>query len=219
MPVAASMRTRARRRAASASTSCSDRRACSARSAAARARSTSIWLATSATSESTVTRSWLTSTKPPCTAIVSSVPPSEWTRTVPMSSAPTKGAWPVRNAISPPPMVRAMTRSASPVQRIRSGETTSTWSVIGGSPASIDRGPGPLAGARSLGQLGCLGASGVGAADVEEGLLGQVVQVAVDQLLEAVHRLLHRGEDAVEAREVLGHEHRLRQEALDLAGP
>src|SRR5688572_5952581 len=202
MPVAASMRTRARRRAASVSTSCSARRACSARSAAARARSTSIWLATSATSESTVTRSWLTSMNPPWTAMISLPPSSAVTSTVWTSRAPTKGACPVRNAMSPPPSVRASTIWASPVQRMRSGDTTSTWRVIG-----------------LLQQLGGLGADGVGAADVEEGLLGQVVEVAVDELLEAVDRLLHRGEHALEAGEVLGHEHRLAEEPLDLAGP
>ena len=37
-----------------------------------------------------------------------------------------------------------------------------------------------------------LGPGGVGAADVEEGLLGQVVEVAVDQLLERLDRLVDR---------------------------
>ena len=54
----------------------SARSSASARSWAARARSTSIWLDTSATSERTVTRSLLTSMKPPCTAMTSSVPSS-----------------------------------------------------------------------------------------------------------------------------------------------
>ena len=52
-----------------------------------------------------------------------------------------------------------------------------------------------------------------------EGLLGQVVVLALDDLLEAAHRLLQRHELARDAGELLGHEERLRQELLDLAGP
>ena len=57
---------------------------------------------------------------------MSALPSSGRTSTWPMSSAPTKGACPVRKAISPPSTVRAITIEASPVQRMRSGDTTST---------------------------------------------------------------------------------------------
>src|SRR6185369_5132699 len=55
-------------------------------------------------------------------------------------------------------------------------------------------------------------------ADHVEGLLGQVVERAGEDLLEARDRLLERHVLAGAARELLGHEERLRQEALDLAG-
>ena len=64
-----------------------------------------------------------------------------------------------------------------------------------------------------------LGPGGLGATDVEERLLGQVVEVAVDERLERVDRLLDRGGDAGQAGEDLGHVHRLGQEPLHLAGP
>src|SRR3954463_7353247 len=66
-----------------------------------------------------------------------------------------------------------------------------------------------------LGLLACA----VGVADVEEGLLRQVVELAVDQLLERLDGLLHRDVDAFEARELLAHEERLGEELLHLAGP
>ena len=69
----------------------------SRRGLATRARSTSIWLASSATSDRIVTMSLDTSTKPPCTA-TSSSPPPERMVTVAISSAPTNGAWPARKA-------------------------------------------------------------------------------------------------------------------------
>src|SRR5690242_17774106 len=55
--------------------------------------------------------------------------------------------------------------------------------------------------------------------DVEERLLGNVVELAVDQLLEALDRLRHGHVDALQAGEGLAHEERLRQEPLDLPGP
>src|SRR5947207_15941852 len=105
-----------------------------------------------------------------------------------MSSAPRKGAWLLRNAISPA-TVRATTMSASPEYRIRSGDTTSARSVM----------------SLGLELLGLL-PHGVGVAHVEERLLGQVVELAVDQGLEAGHRLVDRHEDALEAGEHLAHE-------------
>src|SRR5439155_17293339 len=133
-------------------------------------------------------------------------------------------------AISPPPTVRAITISASPLNRMRSGETSSTCRAIASAPArkfrrrlagqrrrsrccssskagkripsssrlasdaadSAIHPPDSRAGALCrfpflllLGRQGPgLLAGALGVADVEEGLLGQVVEVAVHQLLE-----------------------------------
>ena len=57
------------------------------------------------------------------------------------------------------------------------------------------------------------------AADVEERLLGNLVELAVDDRLEALDRLGHRHVLALQAGEHLGDEERLGQEALHLAGP
>ena len=62
-----------------------------------------------------------------------------------------------------------------------------------------------------------LGEDRLGAADVEEGLLGHVVEVAVDERFEAFDALLDRYEDALQTGEDLAHEERLAQELLDLA--
>src|SRR3954469_180213 len=61
-----------------------------------------------------------------------------------------------------------------------------------------------------------LGDGLVDRADHVEGLLGEVVVLAVEDLGEAGDRLLERHELARLARERLGDEHRLREEALDL---
>src|SRR4051812_25584164 len=53
----------------------------------------------------------------------------------------------------------------------------------------------------------------------EERLLGQVVVLALGQLLERVDRLVQRGELALDAGELLGDEERLGQESLDAPGP
>src|SRR6476620_8123221 len=55
-------------------------------------------------------------------------------------------------------------------------------------------------------------------ADVVEGLLGQVVVLAVQNLAEAAHRLLAGDVLAGQAREDLGDEEGLREEALHLPG-
>src|SRR3954468_245864 len=52
----------------------------------------------------------------------------------------------------------------------------------------------------------------------QEPPLGHVVVLALDDLLERAHRLLDRDVRARRARELLGDEERLRQEALHLAG-
>src|SRR4051812_31994339 len=164
-----------------------------------------------------------TCTKPPCTAASSHSPSVLRMRTMASSRAPRNGAWSARKAMSPPPTVRQITISASPLYRIRSGETSSTCMAIALRLALaflllavllVVALPAFLLGER-LGLLPCA----VGVADVEEGLLGQVVELAVDQLLEGLDGLLHRDVDALEARELLAHEERLGEELLHLAGP
>src|SRR4051794_3555888 len=58
----------------------------------------------------------------------------------------------------------------------------------------------------------------VDAADIHERLLGQIVVLTVANLFEATNRLGQRCDLALLVRERLGHEERLRQEALDSAG-
>ena len=55
-------------------------------------------------------------------------------------------------------------------------------------------------------------------ADVHERLVGQVVPLAVAELVEGADGVRARDVDAREAGELLGDEERLREEALDLAG-
>src|SRR5215218_6108645 len=105
-----------------------------------------------------------------------------------------------------PSSARHTTISADPSNRIASGETSWTSKTS----AAI--------GSALLERLG-LRQHALDAADVEERLLGHVVELAVHQRLERLDRLLDRGEDPGLAGEHLGHEERLREEALDLAGP
>src|ERR1035438_6992005 len=55
--------------------------------------------------------------------------------------------------------------------------------------------------------------------DVQERLLGHLVEIALDQGLERLDGLGDRDEEPLDPGEALGHEHRLGQEPLDLAGP
>ena len=71
----------------------------------------------------------LTCTKPPCTATSSTLPSASVMRVWFSMSAPRNGAWPGRNAISPPPRVRVMTCVASPEKMTFSGDTSSTCMV------------------------------------------------------------------------------------------
>src|ERR671931_2463426 len=106
-----------------------------------------------------------------------------------------------------PSTVRATRKSAEPANSLPSGETT--WTSIGTASASLSFG------FELLGLLHRL----VDAADHVERLLGKVVQLALDQHLEASDRVLHRHVLAGDADELLGNVERLRQEPLDLAGP
>ena len=103
-----------------------------------------------------------------------------------VASAPRNGACPVRNATSPSSSVRTMTMSASPSYSTCSGETAR--------PATS-----PMTLSYFLQRLG-LGEHGLDAADVEERLLGHVVELAVAQRLEALDRLVDRHEDALAGR-------------------
>src|SRR5882672_12210281 len=93
------------------------------------------------------------------------------------------------------------TNSASPDQMLASALTTSTWRV---------------AAAMLLQRLRLLERL-FDRADQIEGLFGESVAFAVHDHLEALDRVLERHVLAFLAGEVLGHEHRLGQEALDLA--
>src|SRR5262249_2800941 len=70
----------------------------------------------------------------------------------------------------------------------------------------------------SLRQLGGLGAHVVDRAGHLEGLLGQVVALALEDLVEAAHGVLARAEDALHAGERGRDVERLAHELLDLAG-
>src|SRR6266545_3864100 len=97
----------------------------------------------------------------------------------------------------------AMTMAASPDQISRSGVTTCTSS---GTPTPRPR------------QLLRLGLGFLDAADHVEGLFGQVVVLPLHQRPERRYGLLDRHVLALDPRELLGHEERLGQEPLDLAG-
>src|SRR5713226_2418349 len=74
-------------------------------------------------------------------------------------------------------------------------------------------------GISAFGQALGLGHGVVDRAHVAEGLLGQVVVLAVEDLAEGAHRLAQRDVGALHAGELLGRDHGLAQEFFDLAGP
>src|SRR5580704_14647992 len=106
-----------------------------------------------------------------------------------------------------PSTLGAVTSSTLASSARPAGVTISSWilSVIGGARSALGR--------ELLTLL--LGLGNV--ADHVEGLLRQVVELAVDDLLEAVDRVLERDVLARCARELRRDEERLRQEALHLA--
>src|SRR5436309_11670808 len=122
--------------------------------------------------------------------------------------APMNGAWPGWKAISPSSLTRHTTMSDSPDQRMRSGETSSTCIGMTADLALV------LA-AQAL----RLGREVFDAADVEERLLGEVVVLAVEQVLERLDRFGHRHVGAGDLGERLAGVHGLAEELLDLAGP
>src|SRR2546423_25615 len=166
------------------------------------ARSTEMSSARSATSARTVTRSGSTSMNPPPTKISSRLPCAS-KRSGPGARVVSRGAWPGRIPSSPSPPV-ASTKSASPSNSEASTDTTRSENGIGS---------GVL-----LGQALALLARLLDVADHVEGLLGQVVVLALEDLQEPLHGLLDRHVAPGAPAETLGHEVGLRQETLHLAG-
>src|SRR5437870_1268051 len=175
-----------------------------ARRRASSAPATEISSACSATSARTVTRSGNTSKKPPPTNSVCSGPPIvSLMRRAPGLRMVMSGAWRASTPSSPSAPV-AMMNSTSPSNRLRSTLTTRRGNFI------------PLSGFLHL--LG-LSASLVDGAVHVEGLLRQIVGLALEDLLETPHGLGPGHVLAFAAREALSDAERLREEALNLARP
>src|SRR6516162_11023070 len=103
--------------------------------------------------------------------------------------------WLARKAISPS-TERQTIISAWPEKSVRVGVTSSNWVVAtDGSGLALQR-------------AGLL-VDAVDTADVEERLLGDIVEVAIDKGLERLHRLCDRHVYARDAGEGLGHVERL----------
>src|SRR3954453_9648177 len=129
-----------------------------------------------------------------------------------------------------PATVRAFTTVASPDQTSRSAATRETFIVCAISAPRFAR--TPMASARcvvgwapcarsseALLDLGPLALDVVQTAAHEEGLLGDVVVLAVRDLVERLDGVGDRHRRTLDARELLGHVGVLRQEALDAASP
>src|SRR5450432_1030727 len=124
--------------------------------------------------------------------------------TRPVRSAASSGRWPGSTPNSPLTLGAVTSSTLAESARPR-GVTISSWILSTMAPLSLGR------------QLRAL-LLGLGdVADHVEGLLGQVVELALDDLLEAVDRLLEGDVLALGPREAGGDEERLRQEALHLA--
>src|SRR4051794_31236535 len=142
--------------------------------------------------------------KPPSTAATQC--PSSTVRTSiwPPASTDITGAWSAMMPISPA-SVRAFTTVASPDHTSRSAATRDTCIVLAISETLLDLVPLLL--------------DVVQTAAHEERLLGDVVVVAVGDLVERLDGLGDRNGGALEAGELLGDVGVLRQEALDTARP
>src|SRR5512140_288699 len=112
---------------------------------------------------------------------------------------------------SSPSTPGSTTMATSPAYTCPSGVTTSTWSVRSSLTWRLSR----VVAGEQLGLLGGL----LDATDHEEGLLGKLVALALDEVLEAAHGVGERDVLARRAGERLGDIERLAEEALDLAGP
>src|SRR2546428_1443623 len=195
----------------------------SARWRASSARASSISSARSAESARTVTWSGRTSRNPPDTKKNCSSP-SLRTLTDPGASGVSSGMCRGRTPSSPSEP-GATTKSASPRNLRPSTVTISTWSLS----ATLLRLLAALCGGfRLIGRLRRLAPAALalrrldglidGAHHVER-LLGKVVVLAIEDLAEAADRLLQGHIFPWSVGEHFGHEERLRQKALDLAGP
>ena len=130
--------------------------------------------------------------------------PANLTRTGQSSSAPRNGAWPVRNAMSPPPSVRTTTivglareedllgRDELDVQRHRLSSPAASWPWR----ARVSTPP-----------------------TLKNACSGTSSSSPLTSASKRLDRLLDRHVDAGQAGEHLADEERLRQEPLDLAGP
>src|SRR5215472_355313 len=150
--------------------------------------------------------------KPPDTAAKMSAPSvlgRIWTM-LPSYRMPITGAWLVSRPISPS-RVLAMTISALPDQISPSGSTSSTLMVTGSPRATSSRCLPRATPSRPFHFLG-LALDILDAAAHEEGLLRHVVVLALGDRLEGTDGLVQRYEDTGLASELLGHEHRVRQE-------
>src|ERR687887_396870 len=199
-----------------------------------RARSSSMCRASIASSTSASARSCSTlkNPGPVANSSTSSLARSLYTRVDPAFSSATSGAWRASTPISPSaPGTTSI--STSPSNAAPSGVTRETLNVRSAKTYDLrDRGFRLGLGLRlGLAFLGFLSLFGLLAgkllrlldglldrADHVEGLLGKVVVLALDDLLEALDRVLEFHVAALLARELLGHEVRLREEALDPAG-
>src|SRR6266516_2499621 len=183
-----------------------------ASSSCARARASSISVARTASSTSAIARSSSTLKKPGPVAYSRTSPSPVWTRVEPAFSVATSGACRARTPISPAAPGTTII-SASPSNAGPSGVTSETSKRRLGSLRLL----GLLrlfvaAAADSL----CLLDRLLDRPDHVEGLLWQVVVLAVEDLGEALDRVLELHVLAGSAGELLGDEVRLREEALDL---
>src|SRR6059058_3618835 len=174
-----------------------------------RARSSSMSPAATASSTSAIARFSSTWKKPGPVANSRTSPSPRWTRVDPALSIATSGACRASTPISPA-APGTISISASPSNAAPAGVTTETeksgWS------ATALRGDGlGLHRLRALDRL-------LDRADHVEGLLGEVVVLAVEDLLEAADGVLELHELARRAGELRGREERLREEPLHLAG-
>src|SRR5665648_799616 len=140
----------------------------------------------------------------------SHVPSRSRMRVSPTPRSVTKGWWRARMPSSPSTPGRT-TMATSWEYTSPSGVTTSTCSTRSSATGALSA---SLVVARELPRL--LGGL-LDAADHEEGLFGQVVALAVDEVLEAAHGVGQRDVLAGDAGELFGDVERLREEALDLA--
>src|SRR5699024_5622737 len=160
------------------------------------------------------TTSWSTETKPPWISTSVCWSPDSEIRTVPGARTASTGWCPASTPISPS-LAGTRTRSASPDQNVRSGPTMLRFSAMRLAPPSCPAlrvSTGLLQ--ALVGRLQVLEPP-----DVEEGLLRDVVELPVSDLLEGFDGLTQRNVRAHHTGEFLGHIRVLRQELLDTPGP